>query len=363
MPRLSRAPPEKAKAPTLTPASFADLPGSQEDDLALTWGAFRASCRTLRFREHWRAACRRACPEDARRRRDPGVVEADFVRIGSRTPMAALRRSSPATTSPAGGRARGAPYVHPPVRTADDLLVIDLAAVAPETSTSASADGSMAAGSCRTTRAPRSKAVSLRRGQGARLCRRCDRGVLPSDAGLGQVGFESGAELRLGYADQNGHAYHSMRRYLVEKGELSLGEASMPGRSAWARANTAPARRAAQPGVRASSSSRTPPAATDPGDGPIGALSPCDRSAGSRSTRASFRLRGAGVAGDDCIQEPAAPFERMTLAQDTSSAIRGADARQFLLWAPVLPPAPSPDDQRQSRMDVAAEGGCRCRPA
>ena len=55
--------------------------------------------------------------------------------------------------------------------------------------------------------------------------------------GSGQIALESGERLRLGYAEQNGHPYRSIGRYLVERGELPLERASMQGIKAWAAAN------------------------------------------------------------------------------------------------------------------------------
>lgn len=43
--------------------------------------------------------------------------------------------------------------------------------------------------------------------------------------------------VRIGYADQNGHPYHSIGRVLIERGELKPEQASMQGIQAWARAN------------------------------------------------------------------------------------------------------------------------------
>src|SRR5207237_3025687 len=43
--------------------------------------------------------------------------------------------------------------------------------------------------------------------------------------------------IRLAFADQNGHPYRSLGRYLVERGELTLDQASMQGIKAWAAAN------------------------------------------------------------------------------------------------------------------------------
>ena len=55
--------------------------------------------------------------------------------------------------------------------------------------------------------------------------------------GSGQLELESGERIRLAYADQNGHPYRSLGRYLVERGELTLEQASMQGIKSWAAAN------------------------------------------------------------------------------------------------------------------------------
>jgi membrane-bound lytic murein transglycosylase A len=55
--------------------------------------------------------------------------------------------------------------------------------------------------------------------------------------GSGQLELEGGERIRLGYADQNGHPYRSLGRYLVERGELTLEQASMQGIKSWAAAN------------------------------------------------------------------------------------------------------------------------------
>src|SRR5438477_111051 len=57
--------------------------------------------------------------------------------------------------------------------------------------------------------------------------------------GSGQLELESGERIRLGYAEQNGHPYRSLGRYLVERGELKLEEASMQGIKSWGAANPA----------------------------------------------------------------------------------------------------------------------------
>jgi membrane-bound lytic murein transglycosylase A len=55
--------------------------------------------------------------------------------------------------------------------------------------------------------------------------------------GSGQLELENGERVRLAYADQNGHPYRSLGRYLVERGEMPLEQASMQGIKSWAVAN------------------------------------------------------------------------------------------------------------------------------
>ncbi|WP_248917717.1 murein transglycosylase A [Pseudomonas entomophila] len=55
--------------------------------------------------------------------------------------------------------------------------------------------------------------------------------------GSGRVQLESGRQLRLGYADQNGHPYRPIGRWLIEQGQLSKEDVSMGAIHAWAQAN------------------------------------------------------------------------------------------------------------------------------
>ena len=57
--------------------------------------------------------------------------------------------------------------------------------------------------------------------------------------GSGQVQLTDGKRVRLNYADQNGHPYRSIGRWLIERGELKAEQASMQGIKSWAKANPA----------------------------------------------------------------------------------------------------------------------------
>jgi membrane-bound lytic murein transglycosylase A len=55
--------------------------------------------------------------------------------------------------------------------------------------------------------------------------------------GSGQIQLADGSRVRLNYADQNGHPYRSIGRWLVDQGEMKAEQASMQNIKAWAKAN------------------------------------------------------------------------------------------------------------------------------
>lgn len=57
--------------------------------------------------------------------------------------------------------------------------------------------------------------------------------------GSGRIDLDDGSRVRVAYADQNGHPYRSIGRWLVDRGELKVEQASLEGIRSWARANPA----------------------------------------------------------------------------------------------------------------------------
>ena len=55
--------------------------------------------------------------------------------------------------------------------------------------------------------------------------------------GSGRIRLDDGRQVRIGYADQNGHPYRPIGRWLVEQGELKKEDVTMGTISAWAKAN------------------------------------------------------------------------------------------------------------------------------
>ena len=146
--------------------------------------------------------------------------------------------------------------------------------------------------------------------------------------GSGQIELESGGRLRLGYGDQNGHPYRSMGRYLVQRGEMVLDQASMQGIKAWAAANPRKLREAldANPSYVFF---RVMPEAGGPQAGPVGTLGVPLTAEYSIAVDPRHVPLGAPVFLATTRPLASQPMERLVAAQDTGGAIRGVVRADF----------------------------------
>lgn len=142
--------------------------------------------------------------------------------------------------------------------------------------------------------------------------------------GSGQVRLPDGERMRIGYADQNGHPFRSLGRYLVERGEMTLDQASMQNIKAWATANPQKLREALN---------------VNPSyvffrevkgqEGPIGALSVPLSAGYSLAVDRRFIPLGAPVYLATNYPLSEERLERLMAAQDTGGAIRGVVRGDF----------------------------------
>ncbi len=151
--------------------------------------------------------------------------------------------------------------------------------------------------------------------------------------GSGRIALDDGGTLRVGYADQNGHPYRSVGRVLVERGELTVGEATLQGIREWGRRHPAelPALLDENPSYVFFRVVPPPqPGTLDAAiDGPYGALGvPLLRERTIAVDRRSVPL-GAPVYLATTYPLSDAPLRRLVLAQDTGGAIRGAVRADF----------------------------------
>lgn len=352
------------------PADWSGLPGWREDDPAAAWPALLASCGTPRLGAAWGGFCAAAATigtEDPAARR--ALIESALrpwriVTIGQNA--GAERRDTGLVTGyyePVlnGSRQRGGAFQTPLYGVPDDLVTVELGDLYPAL-----------------------KGERIRgRLQGRRITPFPDRAQLADERelagkeivwvdsaidafflqiqGSGRVRLPDGSTLRLAFADVNGHPYRAIGRYLVERGELTVGQATAPGLREWLARY--PERQAevfnSNPSVVFFREERI----GDPAVGPRGALG-VPLTAG-RSLAVDPRQLPLGAPLYLATSHPVdgTPLERLMLAQDTGGAIRGAlradyfwglgaaagdaagrmrhDGALWLLW-PVGQPLPVP---------------------
>lgn len=143
--------------------------------------------------------------------------------------------------------------------------------------------------------------------------------------GSGLVQLESGEQVHVGYADQNGMTYNSIGRLLVERGELTMANASMNGIKNWARNNPTKLRE-----LLNSNPSyvffRELPAGLP---GPLGALGVPILGERVVAIDPKYVPLGAPVFLSTTEPNSAKPLKRFMMAQDTGGAIKGGVRADF----------------------------------
>ena len=226
-----------------------------------------------------------------------------------------------------GARKRGGEFQTPLYRVPEDLLTVDLATVYP------SLKGMRLRG-----RLVGKKVIPY--GTRAEIDRADVNGKEllwvdnPVDAfflevqGSGRVALaDTGETVRVAFADQNGHPYKAIGRWLVEQGELTVEQATMQGIKGWIEAN--PGRRQelfnANPSYIFFKEERLP----DPRVGPKGAMGVPLTPARSVAIDPKFIPLGAPIFLATTEAASEVPMQRLMVAQDTGGAIRGAVRADF----------------------------------
>jgi membrane-bound lytic murein transglycosylase A len=133
--------------------------------------------------------------------------------------------------------------------------------------------------------------------------------------------------VRIAYADQNGHPYKAIGRWLVEQGELTAEQATAQGIKAWIAAH--PERRQELLNVNPSYIFFREERLSDPNVGPKGSLGVPLTPARSVAIDRSFLPLGAPIFLSTTEPASEVPLQRLVMAQDTGGAIRGAVRADF----------------------------------
>lgn len=332
------APPQRAQ---FVPANWADLPGWNSDPVADAWPAFRIGCRALvakaSTRALWQAPCAAAQNVDGS---NADAVRAFFVANFSPYRVTAADGNAVGLVTGyyepllRGSRSRsdafGVPLYAPP----DDLLTVDLSSLYPELK------DKRVRGRLEGKRVvpywPRAEFERNAANYAGKALVFVDdpiEGFFLEIQGSGRVALDDGSVVRLNYADQNGHPYRSVARVLIDRGELTYERSSMQAIAEWARAHPGDVRALLDENPSYVFFREVP--APAPGsldariDGPQGALG-VPLLAG-RAIAVDPRSIPLGAPVFLATTEPLStrPLQRLTMAQDTGGAIRGAVRADF----------------------------------
>jgi membrane-bound lytic murein transglycosylase A len=314
--------------PLLKPVAWADVAFWQDDAVGESWGAFLQSCSTLARRSAWQAVCTEAkamtAPDDDAAR---AFFERRFQPYLATTEDGGEEGLVTGYYEPLlkGDRVRTDRARHPLYATPDDLISVDLAGVYPELK-NLRLRGRLIGN--KLVPYPTRKDIEAGNGFKGKPIAWAEDPVelfFLQIQGSGRIELPDGTHLRVGYAEQNGHPYQSIGKLLVERGELLLEQASMQGIKDW--------------GVR-NPDKLSELLASNPSyvffrplpnglSGPLGALGvPLT---GGRSIAIDPRFIPLGAPVFLATTQPNAPqpLNRLVMAQDTGSAIRGGVRADF----------------------------------
>jgi membrane-bound lytic murein transglycosylase A len=348
-------PPPRAAGPPgieYIAARWADLPGWEADSLLQAWPALLSSCR-VSSRPEWQGTCAAAAQLSPV---TPSTVRA-FITANLR-PLQITHTTGQLTgyfePQLHGSRSHLPGFDTPLYSPPDDLLTVDLGAIIPELK-GKRVRGRLVGRSVVPyfSRAQLASDPALLGHEIVWLASPLD-GFLLEVQGSGRVQLEDGTVIRLGYADQNGQPYHSIGRYLVTQGELTVEQAGIPGIRAWL---------AAHPD-RLNEVLDANPSVVFFQEQPLG-----DPTLGPRGAQGVPLTPGRSIAVDPAFIPLGAPvylatqgsedLNRLVVAQDTGGAISGApradlfcgageaaaslagslraQARMWLLWPRAAP--------------------------
>jgi membrane-bound lytic murein transglycosylase A len=309
------------------PVKWSKLPGWKADDALAAWPALVSSCQVLGKRTEWQGFCASlvaASPADARFVR--AFLEQQLAPYRIERVTGRRRETRGLVTGyyePLihGARERSAVFATPLYRPPEDLLIVDLASVIPELK------GKRVRGRLEGnkvvpyySRAATREAPGLAGHEIVWIDNALDAFMLEVQ-GSGRVQLATGETIRLQYADQNGHPYRSIGRYLADQGVMTIDQVNMPAIRNWLAANPARVNEVLDSNPSVVFFNEAP--LEDPSVGPKGAqglpLTP------GRSIAIDPKYLPLGAPMFLSTTQPGSelPLQRVVVAQDTGGAIRG----------------------------------------
>jgi membrane-bound lytic murein transglycosylase A len=315
----------------LKPTNWNDIDGFTEDDVSAAWPAWLESCNTLINKPQWQTVCSAA---KALKKPNKQATKAYFIQYFN---VYSANNQDGTDTGLItgyyepmlkGSRTKSSQYPYPLYKQPADLINVELADVYPELK----------------NKRVRGKLV------GNKLLPYLTRADIEANPaplagtellwiddiidvfflqvqGSGLVKLDNGEGVHVGYADQNGQTYNSIGRILVDRGELTLDQASMQGIKNWARNNLAKLRDLLNSNPSYVFFKELPAGLS----GPLGALGVPITAERSVAIDSKYVPLGAPIFLSTTQPNNTKPLKRLMMAQDTGGAIKGG-VRADLFW-------------------------------
>lgn len=309
-------------------AGWKDLPGWPGEQLSASWPAWLQSCTRLANRTGWQAICADATTLDSA---NDGAIQAFFERHFSPWQIESSTGGNTGLITGyyealLNGSRAPKPGSVPLYGVPADMLTLDLGSVYPDLK-GKRLRGRLEGNTVRPywSREDIEKGTPPVKGEILAWADDAVDAFFLQVQGSGRVQLEDGSMLRLGYADQNGHPYHSIGKWLVDNGELTLEQASMQSIRAWAQAN--PQR--LQEMLNANPSYVFFHILPENSGGALGALNVPLTDGASIAIDPKFIPLGSPVFLATTRPDTGASMNRLVQAQDTGGAIRGPVRADF----------------------------------
>jgi len=328
-PELAPTQQPQPRSQTFQATDWGVLPDWGSDRLAEALPALLLSCGSLKSQPEWQPVCAAAAQipgENAAAVRQ--FFESSFVPYAVHNVDGSAEGLVTGYYEPLlrGSRAPSKTYRFPVYGVPDDLLVVDL------TETLPNLKGMRLRGRLQGnkvvpyyTRAEIERGVAAVRGREILWVDDAVELFFLQVQGSGRIRLSGGEIVRIGFAEHNGHPYKSIGRVLVERGELPQDKASMQGIKQWGKQNPDMLPLLLQQNPAYVFFREMPPSSP----GPVGALGVALTPGRSIAIDSAIVPLGAPVFLSSTWPLSERPLNRLVLAQDTGSAIKGAVRADF----------------------------------
>jgi len=310
-------------------ANWRDIEEVKQDDLTASWDAWLTSCSGLKNKAAWQTSCQGA--NSMRNPTQKEIIEyfIQYFDVYSTSTIAGDNNGlvtgyyQPILK---GSRTKSAKYPFPLYGQPKDLITVDLSALFPELKykrVRGKLEGNKLVPYY--TRAEiESNTPPLAGSEIVWVDDELDAFYLQIQ-GSGLIQLDTGEQLHLGYADQNGHTYNSIGKVLVQRGEMTASQASMQGIKDWARKNVGKLRELLNSNPSYVFFRELPGNLP----GPLGALGVPLTAERSIAVDPKYIPLGAPVFLSTTYPNSNKPLKRLMMAQDTGGAIKDGVRADF----------------------------------